>query len=135
MAMTPQAQASPMPKIMVKPPMMKMRTTPEGGRNMTTMHPKKVALPKVLNVGSMTMSREATQKATEQRNRILRSRALKWSRKGGSFLFFLLGVVVVVLVFVCCNVGELPLFDSFSVVESLVSRGVDMVVSWTAPCA
>ena len=102
---------------------------------MTTMHPKKVALPKVLNVGSMTMSKEATQKATEQRNRILRSRALKWSRKGGSFLFFLLGVVVVVLVFVCCNVGELPLFDSFSVVESLVSRGVDMVISLTAPCA
>jgi hypothetical protein len=79
-------------------------------------------------VGSMTMSSEATQNATEQRKRILRSRALKWSRNGGSFLFFLNGVDAVAVVLVFCNVGELPLCDSFSCVEPLFSRSTDIVV-------
>ena len=92
-----------------------------------TIQPKKVALPKVCNVGSMTMSSEATQKATEQRNRILRSRALKWSRNGGSFLFLLAGGGAVAVVLVFCSVGELPLCDSFSCVDALGSRSTDIV--------
>jgi hypothetical protein len=78
-------------------------------------------------VGSITMSSEATQSATEQRKRILRSRALKWSKNGGSF-FFLVGEDAVAVVLVFCSVGELPLCDSFSCVELLGSRSSDMVV-------
>lgn len=74
------------------------------------------------------MSSEATQSATEQRKRILRSRALKWSKKGGSFLFLLADAVAVACVLVFCSVGELPLCDSFSCVELLGSRSIDIVV-------
>lgn len=129
MAITPQPHARPIPNIMVKAPKRKTSTTPDGGKKRITIHPKKVALPNVFNVGSMTMSSEATQNATEHRKRILRSRALKWSRNGGSFLFFFLGgVEAVAVVLVFCSVGELPLCDSFSCVELLGSRSSDMVV-------
>jgi hypothetical protein len=127
MEMTPQPHARPIPSIMVKAPRRKTSTTPDGGKKRMTIHPKKVALPNVFNVGSMTMSSEATQNATEHRKRILRSRALKWSRNGGSFLFFLGGVEAVAVVLVFCSVGELPLCDSFSCVELLGSRSSDMV--------
>lgn len=89
---------------------------------MMTMQPKKVAVPNVWRVGSITMNSDAIQNATEQRKRILRSRALKWSRNGGSFLFLPTFRPVFAV-----GVGEAPLSDVFSLAELLDLRFVDMI--------
>lgn len=86
------------------------------------MHAKKVAVPKAKRVGVMNINRLETQRDTEHRMRILRSRELKWSRKGGSFLLDLVDLDALVgdlaSSLLCEVVGVVPSLFSFSTGES-----------------